>query len=137
MTTPAFDPRKIVRERGEHAVRIASEIILEAMREYPEQKGVTRAQAYGQTFESLKQQRFFFGALASGQINVPYRRTMGLRNSWLLRNHGMSATISSPIAGLIMGDAQNPMSRLIGWKTVRERLDALRPRINEALRRGR
>lgn len=36
-------------------------------------------------FKSARQRRFFFAALRSGRITVPYRRTMRLGRGWILR----------------------------------------------------
>ncbi len=43
-----------------------SEYFLNVLREYPPQKSITRKAAYGVSFFSDKQRRFFFAALKSG-----------------------------------------------------------------------
>jgi hypothetical protein len=52
----------------------------QALTTYPDPPRGKRMQ-----FKSEKQRRFFFAALRSGQISVPYRRTMRLARSWILR----------------------------------------------------
>lgn len=54
------------------AERIAKEVVLPKLAQYP---GASRK---AQPFVSDKQRRYFFAALKTGQIVVPYRRTGGL-----------------------------------------------------------
>jgi hypothetical protein len=37
------------------------------------------------TFKTARQRRFFFAALRSGRISVPYRRTRNLAKGWVLK----------------------------------------------------
>jgi len=113
----------------------AYDYLLRVMREYPPQKRVTRRQAYGVPFFSMKQQRFFFAALRSGQIKVPYGRTQKLSRNWQKHGDGRAAFLanSSPYAEFMYDDSrQSRMSKLIGWKTITQTLEK---RKNEIIRR--
>ncbi len=58
----------------------ASQRLEQALTTYPEPPKNYRMQ-----FKSDKQRRFFFAALRSGRISVPYRRTMNLARGWVLK----------------------------------------------------
>lgn len=62
-------------------------------KEQPPYKYVSRKAAYGRSFFSDKQRRYFFAALKDGRIDTPYRRTGTLRGSWSASRQGFT-TIS-------------------------------------------
>lgn len=103
--------------------------LLTLFRREPPQRKVTRKQAYGVSFFSARQRRWFFAALNSGEISVPYKRTHGLINSWHKVGSGRNAFLinDSYYAPFIYGDkTQSRMAKLIGWKTVGEILGGRR-----------
>ncbi len=84
----------------------------------PPPKYVTRFRAYGVTFFSAKQRRWFFAALRDGRISVPYTRTQGLRKSWRQIDRGARSFIvnDSPGAPFVVGDeTQSRHEKLVGW----------------------
>lgn len=95
------------------------------MRIYEPQKSVSRRTAYGRTFQSRKQQRYFFWALAQGLIRVPHIRTFGMRDAWTIEGRGKDTRVvnSTEAARYTMGDdTQSRHERLVGWHTVGWRL---------------
>lgn len=70
-----------------------------------------------QPFRSDRQRRWFFWALSSGVINVPYRRTGRLANSWSAKKRGWADWLlvnSASYASLVIGeDSQAGYHR--GW----------------------
>lgn len=85
---------------------------------YPPQNYVTRKQAYGQTFQSDRQRRWFFAALNSGEINVPYQRTGHLGEAWQWDMKPRSDIIynDSPYEKWTIGNARSEHEKLVGWK---------------------
>lgn len=55
---------------------------VEFMRRYPSRNTRTRKQVYGESFQSDRQRKFFFSAVRSGRIKVPYARTGILGRAW-------------------------------------------------------
>lgn len=88
----------------------------------PDPKYVTRKAAYGKSFFTAKQQRYFFWALKNGVIDVPYNRTGTLSAGWKVRyNLGAGyATITNsvPYAPYVQGIMQSRHEKLVGWKRV-------------------
>jgi hypothetical protein len=86
---------------------------------YPPRKRVTRRKAYGRTFDSAKQRRYFFWALNNGIITVPYRRTQRLRKGWRQVGKGRKSIIvnETPYAEYVQGneDQQARLIKLVGW----------------------
>jgi len=59
-----------------------------------------------QPFKTDRQRRWFFWALRTGQITVPYQRTGRLANSWRARQEGWSHWVlenSAAYAALVVG----------------------------------
>lgn len=91
------------------------------LQRYPPQRYVSRKQAYGVTFFSDRQRRWFFAALANGELDIPYQRTNRLSNSWRIMTYRQEdVLILSDVAyGPYVQDPaeQCNMHRLIGWQT--------------------
>ena len=106
----------------EEVIKDVTDYSLEVLREeQPPQKYVTRKAAYGQTFQSDKQRRWFFAALDSGEINVPYRRTGQLAKSWQVSRseNGAVFTNKAPGASYVMGSpGQSRHEKMVGWKQI-------------------
>lgn len=97
-----------------------AEFVLEKVQQYPPYQYVSRKQAYGQTFKSDKQRRWFFAALNSGALTIPYNRTNQLKSGWSIVASGHTRTVTNSVkyAGYVMGDnSQSRMQALIGWRT--------------------
>jgi len=90
------------------------------LRHYPPYRKVTRKQAYGVSFFSDKQRRWFFANL--DRLDIPYRQTWQLKDGWTLNYPSKNqATIKNrvPYASLVMGDVgQNRMAQKKGWRKV-------------------
>lgn len=116
------------------AVDDVSKYIIDVLRIYPPRKRITRRQAYGRAFQTDKQRRYFFWALHTGRITVPYNRTQTLRRGWRQEGRGTRSIIvnETPYAEYVMGEEQSRMSDMIGWEKVsvipyqnRERIDKI------------
>jgi len=74
--------------------------------EQPAPRRVSRRAAYGVTFFSARQRKWFFANLKDGSINVPYHRTQALRNAWRQVGDGRTSFIvnDAPGAPFVVGD---------------------------------
>lgn len=127
----------------EEAGNAIAKYLLNVLQAYPPEKRVTRKQAYGVTFFSDAQRRYFFWALENKVIVVPYRRTQTFRKLWKILGSGIDAIVvnDSPVGEILMGDNyQSRMSAKIGWKkvsqVVKEREQKLDKIIEEAGKRA-
>lgn len=96
------------------------------MQRYPIQRYVGRAEAYGKTFQSDKQRRWFFAALRSGELQIPYGRTNQLSAGWQLVNYGgadWALENSVPYVGYVQGEPQSRMMQMRGWRTINQVMD--------------
>lgn len=113
--------------------------LLDVLQTYPPQKSVSRAEAYPEVggWFSKKQRRWFFAALNSGELQLPYQRTQTLRNNWQRIGQGASQIIvnETDYGTFVFGDSagagQSRMSSLIGWKTLPSIVAERQQRINE------
>ena len=100
----------------------------------PPPKYISRRQAYGETFVSDRQRKWFFWALDSGSISVPYRRTQEMRKAWKQIGHGVNSLIAneSPGAEFVVGDKhQSRHEALVGWKTTGMTIEQHMPKIEK------
>ena len=90
--------------------------------EYPPAERAHRPQP----FISDKQRRWFFAALRSGEIEVPYRRTFSpnsetLSKKWTIgeRDGGLTQIIGNNVSygPFVQGNKQTAFHRVTGWKT--------------------
>ena len=98
---------------------------------YPGRKHITIQQAGG--WKSDKQRRWFFAALRSGEIEVPYRRgqspgseDLGQRWTVTTRNQGFTVIVGNNASYgpfVQAHDSQSRMMKVIGWKTDQQVLD--------------
>lgn len=106
--------------------------MLNVVQAYPPQRRVTRKQAYGVTFFSDRQRKWFFAALNQGLITVPYRRTQGFRRAWRIMGEGIKSIIvnESKYGPFLMDDSrQSRMSAMIGWKKLNDLVKERAPKI--------
>jgi hypothetical protein len=83
--------------------------------------GITRKQAYGVTFFTKKQRRWFFWALNSGRLQLPYHRTQATRRGWRIIGKGSNAIIANETAGALFTRDDERQSRheaLVGWQKI-------------------
>ena len=109
--------------------------------DYPPRKYVSIKSVGG--WKSEKQRRWFFWALRTGQIEVPYRRgvspmSQDLGGKWTIkeRDGGMTAVVGNNVSyGPFVQSAanQSPMMRKIGWKTTEKVADEEGPRVRELI----
>ena len=93
---------------------------------YPPYKRVTRKRAYGKTFQSDRQRRWFFANLNDGSLKIPYTRTNKLRDNWEIIGSKYNPVIRNRLsyAKHVVGDGtQSKMSKLIGWRTLSQIVD--------------
>lgn len=111
---------------------------------YPERKTITRASVYGSSFKSVKQRRYFFWALRTGRIEVPYRRGMspgsqafGRRWTIAAQNNGLTQTIgnNAGYGPYLMDPAkQTAYAKAMGWQTTQAIADDAAPTVMNYLR---
>lgn len=89
-------PADLVRIMGE---AVARDSVLKRTANYPDNRRAP------QPFKSAKQRRFFFAALRSGQITVPYQRTGDLGRGWRYQPGGRGGEVTNgvPYAAMVMG----------------------------------
>ncbi len=113
----------------EQVMTSVGEYSLEVIREeQPAQKHVSRADAYpdapaGPGWFSDRQRRWFFAALASGELVTPYNRTGTLAAGWKLEKAGDNYTLVNdvPYAPYVQGFAfQSRHEALVGWKNINQ-----------------
>lgn len=112
-------------EARDEVLHDGAEYSLTVLRDEPPPKYVTRTAAYGQPFFTEKQRRWFFAALNSGEIDVPYHRTGGMKAGWGYQQMGYEVkfTNSKPGAQFVMGAQQSRHEKLVGWKKVQDIID--------------
>lgn len=115
--------------------------LVNVLQEQPSYRYVSRREAYPEVdgWFSERQRRWFFAALNSGELQLPYRRTQTLRNNWQRIGSGANQIIvnETPYGGFVFGDSQGQgqsrMSALIGWKTLPVIVLERQKRINEII----
>lgn len=110
---------------GDYAIEVVRE-------QQPPQKYVSRADAYpdapaGPGWFSDRQRRWFFAALAAGELQIPYNRTGRLASGWKLEKQGDDHYIlvnDVPYAPYVQGFAfQSRHEGLVGWKRINQIID--------------
>ena len=91
--------------------------LIRRVAKYPPQK-----HGRSQPFVSLRQRRYFFWALASGKIQVPYRRTNTLGRKWTpkVSTNGRRGEVgnNTGYGPFVQGSRQSRFHAGGGWKTV-------------------
>nr|ASV43911.1 hypothetical protein [Hot spring virus BHS1] len=107
--------------------------------QYPPSRRLTRAEVYGQTFQTDRQRRGFFAKLRSGEIEVPYRRgespkSQRFKAGWTIaaQNSGMTVVIGNdteygPL--LMEKEMQSLYAKRVGWRTIDAVVDDERPEV--------
>lgn len=111
---------RLPQEVGDAGADAVAEYVIKVYKHYPPYRYVPRERAYGRTFQSAKQRRYFFWALHKGIIKIGNHRTQKLRNAWVQVGSGQNSIIANetPYAAYVMGDfvqqANQPM--MVGWR---------------------
>ena len=119
------------------AVMAAAALYLKGkLAKYPTQRRLTRASVYGAPFQSMRQQRWFFNALKTGEIEVPYHRgeaaqSERLGQSWTIEasDGGLTQTIGNDtsygplVMGSYTGGEQAEFMHQMGWTPYDEIVD--------------
>lgn len=103
------------------AVDEVSSYLLNILKAYPSKNYITRTTAYGKSFFTDKQRKWFFASLNDGSINIPYRRTQGLARAWEKLGSGAYTILVNEAQGAkyVIGDkTQSRHEMLVGWRTV-------------------
>lgn len=91
------------------------------MKKYPNYTYVSRARAYGRTFQSAKQRRWFFAALHRGDLVIPYQRTDTLSRGWKIETFGATDHIvvnEVPYARFVQNSPQARMMTYRQWRSI-------------------
>lgn len=101
------------------------EFMRDKLREYPSYRYVSRKAAYGQSFFSDKQRRWFFAALADGKIKPGQsNRTGALGQGWQIQHNGpkqIDLVNAVDYAKYVQGTDPHPHAaqpRMAGWKSI-------------------
>lgn len=129
----ALSPQRFMERLGE-ASQQAGTFLLENVKRYPSGPTALDKRAAVDAW-TPKQRRWFFWALRTGQIVVPYRRTGILRESWKLRMqttpHQIQVIVSSdtPYGPYVMGSKQAIIHRA-RWSKLSKLRKELEPTVN-------
>ena len=113
--------KKLPPEVQDFVTEDINKYMLNVLRAYPPPKYVTRKHAYGRSFFTKKQRRWFFWALANNKIQVPYRRTQETSRSWKQVGEGRRSFLANEAPGapfLYNEPGQSRHEKLVGWKTI-------------------
>ena len=98
------------------AIKAFSFFMLPFLREYPAYKYVTRKSAYGMTWFSEKQRRWFWAN--GGPSMIGNNRTFAIQKAWRIEEGNTYHIVNdAPGVGYVMGHAQANQPRLVGWRT--------------------
>ena len=127
--------KKLPKEAQDRVVDDVSKYYLNLFQtSQPTPNYVTRFKAYGVTFFTTRQRKWFFAALRDGRINVPYVRTQGLRKSWRQVDRGARSFIVNDSSGapFVVGDeTQSRHEKLVGWFRTNELMQS---KVDKALK---
>ena len=129
---------KLPEAAADAGVDSANAYLLNIMRINASKNYVTRKAAYGQSFQSDKQRKWFFASLNDGTLKIPYTRTQGLSKGWQIEGSGRLSFLSNsaPGADYVIGQGQSRHEALVGWKKVDNTLKEHLERIIRAFDAG-
>lgn len=113
----AFERKQVYHQ----TVKDVAEFMERKVKEYPPYKYVSRREAYGVPFFTVKQRRWFFAALRSGELDLPYKRTNTLKENWNVTVTGkgqLRLSNDTAYSGQVQGARQSRMMTRIGWQTI-------------------
>jgi hypothetical protein len=130
-------------ETQRQVTQAVGEYLRGQLRKYPPYQYVSRRRAYGKPFQSDRQRRWFFAALRSGELTLPYQRTNRLKQGWKLTRFGANdqlLTNEVPYARFVQQSPQARMMTYIGWRTqervIYEEREQIQRVVNEAWNRA-
>lgn len=113
------------------------------LRKYPAPTYVSRTRAYGKPFQTVKQRRWFFAALRSGALQLPYVRSGRLRAGWQILTSGQTDHLllnDVDYATYVQNSPQARMMTLRQWRSIQTIIYAEATRLqrvtDEALNRA-
>ena len=121
---------------GAMCEQVADYLITVFQQQPPPDHTKTRKQAYGKSFFTDRQRRWFFWALNSGALSLPYQRTQEMRRSWKKIGKGANVMVVNETEAAVFtmdDERQARFSRLVGWKTIG---DVVRERRTQILRQA-
>lgn len=105
--------------------RAAGRYLRDRLQKYPKpQKSIRRRVAFPETgdgFFTEKQRRWFWWALRTGRLRLPYKRTGALRQGWQFIQGGAGSVLinETHYAKFVQGDGtQSRQLGLGGWRTI-------------------
>lgn len=128
---------RLPKEVGDAAADAVAEYIIKIYKHYPPYRYISRKHAYGRTFQSARQRRYFFWALKQGIIKIGNHRTQKLAKGWVQIGTGQNSLIANevPYAPYVMGDfvqqANQPF--LAGWRQFDLVIDDHKEKIDKVL----
>jgi len=128
---------RLPEEVADYALGDVQDYMLNVLKsDQPPKNYISRKQAYGQSFQSDKQRRWFFANLKEGNINVPYRRTQALSKGWHKVRSGLFGYIvnNTPGAVFVLGERkQSRHEALVGWKKVSQQVSDRAEKIGQII----
>jgi hypothetical protein len=125
---------RLPQEIRDAATDDVSNYLLNILRSYPSYRYVSRKEAYGVSFFTDKQRRWFFANLDN--LDIPYKRTQELSKGWQIVGSGENQILvnDAPHAGLAYGDKQSRHLAAIGWKKLPDILKERQERIQAIIK---
>lgn len=110
-------------DAAKNAIRAAGAHVQAAAKVYPGRRHIPMR------WVSLRQRNWFFAALRSGAIQVPYKRTSTLKKQWRVttKDNGLTAVVNNatPYGPYVQGAmSQYWMHRASGWQTTSQIVDS-------------
>lgn len=99
------------------------------LKHYKRYKYVSRKRAYGVSFFSDKQRRWFFANMPS----IPYQRTGAQGRAWMLEGGGTRVRLANRDPSVKFTRGQTSLHRLMGWQTA---MATVKSNLKGALRSG-
>lgn len=109
------------------------------LRQYPPQNYVTRKAAYGVTFFSEKQRRWFWANFNEGNLQIPGKRTQHYSKAWEQIGKGWQSIIANqtPYAEYLQDDVrQSRHEKMVGWQKLGNIIRSRLAQINRAADAG-
>jgi hypothetical protein len=98
-------------------------VIVEVMQEYDPAHYITRKAAYGKTFFTARQRRYFFAVILPR--GLPYQRTGAMARAWHVEGKGVNSKVTNTTAAAFFTQDNSGQSRhetLVGWRTTEQRI---------------